>query len=277
MKNVAEKAIAIALSACLAVTLAASGLFACLLPPTTRILSEHTSNFEGSPYTPEWLTELACATRSFTVDPYGDQGPDAALAALSTLVCQATVECSDPASPTADSWKPLTSVLNLNARMAAPEMMYRMAAVSDSYALDQDAISHLVDCNKLINGVLPWLAFCSIASIAGLGALHLANKRDSRWASVASFACTAAPVVLLAALAVLGTWAALDFNSFFTAFHNVFFPQGNWTFSYDSLLITMYPIDFWIGMAAIWAATTVAACIACLLLGKIIRKKVVND
>jgi gltX_bact: glutamyl-tRNA synthetase len=35
-----------------------------------------------------------------------------------------------------------------------------------------------------------------------------------------------------------------DFNGFFAAFHSLFFASGTWTFSYDSLLITMYPPEF---------------------------------
>ncbi len=39
------------------------------------------------------------------------------------------------------------------------------------------------------------------------------------------------------------------FNSAFTLFHNLFFPQGNWMFAFDSLLIQTFPLDFFIGMS----------------------------
>ncbi len=34
------------------------------------------------------------------------------------------------------------------------------------------------------------------------------------------------------------------FNFTFTVFHQLFFPQGNWTFPADSLLITIFPLTF---------------------------------
>ena len=38
------------------------------------------------------------------------------------------------------------------------------------------------------------------------------------------------------------------FNTFFTLFHKLLFPQGNWQFSYDSALIQTYPQSFFIWM-----------------------------
>jgi integral membrane protein (TIGR01906 family) len=36
----------------------------------------------------------------------------------------------------------------------------------------------------------------------------------------------------------------LAFNSAFTYFHKIFFPQGNWQFPIDSLLLQTWPLDF---------------------------------
>ena len=45
-------------------------------------------------------------------------------------------------------------------------------------------------------------------------------------------------IIVLVAFVALGVWAIVDFNGFFTAFHQAFFAQqGNWAFPYDSLLI----------------------------------------
>ncbi len=38
------------------------------------------------------------------------------------------------------------------------------------------------------------------------------------------------------------------FNTFFMLFHKILFPQGNWQFSYDSVLIETYPQSFFIWM-----------------------------
>ena len=38
----------------------------------------------------------------------------------------------------------------------------------------------------------------------------------------------------------------LLFNQVFALFHQIFFPQGNWTFASDSLLIQTFPLEFFI-------------------------------
>ena len=43
--------------------------------------------------------------------------------------------------------------------------------------------------------------------------------------------------------------------------------------SWDSLLICMYPPEFWLGMGAVWLAVTVAACAVCFIMGKLMRKR----
>ncbi|MFP4567697.1 MAG: DUF1461 domain-containing protein [Candidatus Woesearchaeota archaeon] len=41
----------------------------------------------------------------------------------------------------------------------------------------------------------------------------------------------------------------IDFGSVFNVFHVVFFPQGNWIFPMDSLLITLFPASFFMSFA----------------------------
>ncbi len=54
----------------------------------------------------------------------------------------------------------------------------------------------------------------------------------------------------------------IPFDSFFTSFHKILFPQGNWQFPADSMLIQLYPASFFenygiaIGINALIAAAT---------------------
>ena len=77
----------------------------------------------------------------------------------------------------------------------------------------------------------------------------------------------ASGAAVIAVFALLALWVTIDFNGFFAAFHSLFFSAGTWTFSYDSLLICMYPPDFWISMGAVWLVTTLAGCLICLIIG----------
>jgi uncharacterized membrane protein len=40
-------------------------------------------------------------------------------------------------------------------------------------------------------------------------------------------------------------FALTAFEAAFTLFHEIVFPGGNWAFSADSLLIRLYPEQFW--------------------------------
>lgn len=265
-------------SALLAVALLAAGFGVCCLPVTTQVLSRAVSNAADAPYTPEQLTALAQATRDFTVDDYGRAtfGDAGAEQALANALLQAAQAASAEGSPVADRWGAAARLAVANAEAGTPvatAMFEELADVSDRYALDANAVSHLQDCNKLIRSVVPWLWACAGASLLVLAALHLANKRNPRCARTAARICTAAPIALIAVFTACATWSAIDFYGFFSAFHHVFFPQGNWTFSIDSLLICMYPLNFWMGMAIVWAAATLICCTASLTLGAKLRKK----
>ncbi|MCI8468758.1 MAG: DUF1461 domain-containing protein [Eggerthellaceae bacterium] len=275
----ADRALAAVAAAGLAVALVAAGFAACAAPATTRLVSEATSDFDAACYAPAALTDLACATRAYTVEPHAD--PDAAREALCADILAAAREASAEGSPVAGRWD--AAARGLLAAADAPSApddgasgagaltptraVEALGALDDRYALDADALSHLADCNRLIAGALPLAGVASAAGVVALAALVIRGRRRA-----AGAALVAAPVLVLAALAALGAWGALDFDELFAAFHAVLFPQGNWTFSWDSLLICMYPIAFWMGMAGTWLIATAVLSILCLIAGVRLRR-----
>ncbi|MGV3016602.1 TIGR01906 family membrane protein [Rothia sp. 88186D007BW] len=60
----------------------------------------------------------------------------------------------------------------------------------------------------------------------------------------------------LALLVGLGVAGAIGWEAFFTTFHEVFFPQGNWQFRMSDTLIRLYPPQFWVDAAATAGALT---------------------
>ncbi len=48
-------------------------------------------------------------------------------------------------------------------------------------------------------------------------------------------------------LALIGV---ISFNFLFTLFHKIFFPQGNWQFPANSMLIQTFPLDFFISISS---------------------------
>ncbi|MEK6939643.1 MAG: DUF1461 domain-containing protein [Nanoarchaeota archaeon] len=52
-----------------------------------------------------------------------------------------------------------------------------------------------------------------------------------------------------AVIIFVGVFALLFFDALFTLFHKIFFPQGNWIFAADSLLIHTFPLEFFVSIS----------------------------
>lgn len=142
-----------------------------------------------------------------------------------------------------------------------------LASASETYVLDAEAISHLNDVFGVVRTAEPFIIGAFVAAVlcaVGVGAS--AGRR------VFGGVLMVAGAVVLVAFAVLGAWAALDFEGLFAVFHSLFFASGSWVFSADSLLITMYPEPFWIGMGAIWLGVTALASALSLVVGLALRR-----
>ena len=105
-----------------------------------------------------------------------------------------------------------------------------------------DEYSHLIDVKKVMKLIdivfyLSLLAFTSI--------ITLTRKNPLLQRKIFKIAGTTVVSILLL-LVFLSIFA---FNDLFTLFHQIFFPQGNWIFANDSLLITTFPIEFFIQIA----------------------------
>ncbi len=237
-------------AALLAVTLLVCGFAVCCMPATTQTLSSALSTGEDSPYTYEQLVPLAVATRSFTVDYH--QSMEEARESLAADVVDAARVASADGAPKHSDWSQGAREVLADTDRSAFETMEALSEVSDRYALDADAVSHLEDCNRLINGISSYLGMFGVATL--IVAIVLGFRKQ--FAALA-FMLRMGPAFLLFVLMVLGLWGVVDFNGLFAAFHSLFFVDGTWTFSYDSLLISMYPLNFWMGMGAVWVGSAI--------------------
>jgi hypothetical protein len=95
-------------------------------------------------------------------------------------------------------------------------------------------ISHLLDVRKLLLFNLILLFFCLMV---------LRSRFQSVWqAKILLFSTlTGIIFVLLFFLSIYLFW-----NQLFILFHQLLFPQGNWTFPSNSLLIQNFPERYWI-------------------------------
>lgn len=254
----------------LAVTLVAAGFLACTLPITTRVFSEQFSNFNQSPYTHDQLVSLACASRDFTVDPY-TEGQTKAHAQLARKVVAAAYTSADDKEKAAQ-WVGVIEALDAtkptdDATFDDIARMQELAKFGVQYALDDDSISHLADVNAVIQTAMPILGGCALVCLACIAILLVTKQKQELGRML-----RCAAVGLLIVFALIGVWAIFDFKSFFSLLHAVFFPQGNWTFPYESLLITMYPQAFWMAMGLLWLVVVILGSIMCIAIGSQLKR-----
>lgn len=251
----------------LAVTLAVLGFAFCCMPATTNWLASQVSTGEDSPYTHEQLVRLAGVTRTYTVDQGSIEGESpAAEVARTTLECAR--EASAEGSPKAAKWSDEAKRVLAEAAEGAEEgetpeeAMDELARVSDRYALDSAAMTHLDDCYRALTGVSSWLGMIGVAALIIVVLLFVRKQFGAL-----AFMLRMGPALLAAILVALGLWAVVDFNGLFAVFHSFFFEDGTWTFPADSLLISMYPLGFWRGMAGVWAVGALGLGMMCVAAG----------
>lgn len=218
----------------LAVTLIGAGFAAVAIPDAvTATLSRAFSGCDqpNTPFTADEFASMAIAGKHYTFDDNDREKLDAAIA-------EANVAAEADGRATASTRE--------NAARSLPA----------------DAISHLDDVYRVASMAKPALAIVAVLCIAGLA--HVAVRIGRR---ALGRTLIAGGGLVLAAFCALGAWAAIDFDGLFAAFHSLFFQAGTWTFPYDSLLITLYPTAFWMGMGGIWLAVTCGLSILAVLIG----------
>ena len=266
-----HRIIAMATAVCLAVSLLAAGYVACMAPIVSSALSNAFAQDDLSPYSKDDLVGLSLQIRDYTVCDYGraQGGVQQARETLAEATL-AAAERSSASSEKQDEWNAQalqamqSPAWSANPAQAAEEL----SRISCRYALDPSALQHLDDCHALMNRARIALACIAIAGAASLA--YLLATRRFRQAGQALFA---GPLILAAFMLAAGAWCTVDFNGFFSLFHRILFPQGNWTFPADSLLICSLPLEFWMVMAAVWLAVTLFACIIAMILGRRLTKR----
>ena len=240
----------------LAVTIVAAGFVVCLLPPVTHGLSSLFSTSDVSPFTKEQLTQVADATREYS---FGNHD----LVQLYRAVYDVDRAYADELAERGKAPEgAFPSTVANPATASADDFARAFSGASERYCYPSDVISHLDDCNGIVHFAYPFMAVVAIVFVFALvWSAHRGGRRR------VGIMLRVGGIVVLAAFAALGIWALVDFNGFFSAFHGVFFSQGNWTFAYDSLLICALPTAFWMGMGILWLVVSVVLCAICIMVG----------
>ena len=135
-------------------------------------------------------------------------------------------------------------------------------------AFTPEVISHLLD----VRAVFIAIEVATILLVLLVAALLTMTQQKWGTRALARTLINGGAIPLILAL-VLIMAGVTDFDALFTAMHGLFFAEGSWTFSYDSLLISALPLPFWMGCAVVLAVTLVILCVSSIVIGLILRRR----
>ncbi len=133
-----------------------------------------------------------------------------------------------------------------------------------------DEKAHMVDVRRLNLTASQLLVICSILTLCGIVYALLKKECGSLFRSYQkTFLC------FMAAIAVLGAWILIDFDSFWTMFHHIFFPGNDlWLLDLRSdVLIMIVPPDFFNHLVIRIVVTAVALILFLFLLLHFLMRK----
>lgn len=105
--------------------------------------------------------------------------------------------------------------------------------------LTADELSHMQDVMIIFRFVIVlWVSALVIFVVSILWfVVSKVKKYITKWLLIWSF-------ITLVLIWLIIIFVIVDFQSVFLLFHKVFFPQGNWSFDASSVLITLFPLNF---------------------------------
>ena len=216
-----------------------------------------------SPFDRNQLAQVADATRDYA---FGNHD----LLALYQVIYDVDVEYQKSVGYSAASTTSagFPKVAQVTDRTSIAQLRDAFSGASEVYCYSQAELSHLDDCYVIARLAYPMIIAAAILALAGLIFTGITGRK--RRLGAVFLAAGVLVVVLFVALAI---WAALDFQGFFTAFHSLFFKQGNWAFPYDSLLICALPTAFWVAMGVVWLVIALLFAIVSAFIGRKLLKK----
>jgi integral membrane protein (TIGR01906 family) len=121
--------------------------------------------------------------------------------------------------------------------------------------------SHLRDAQLLARLLVAAVALSAVGLVA---AALRTRDRAWLWRSVSRGA-----VATIAGVAIVGVFFAIAFEPAFTLFHEVFFPQGNWSFDpLEARMVQLYNEAFWNEIVLVFAGAAIGAAIVLWLVAR---------
>ncbi len=108
------------------------------------------------------------------------------------------------------------------------------------YLYNDRELHHMVDA-KVIARYAMWFLWGSVLFLLGIG--YWASKSDG-WHDYKE-ALARGGWLTVGLIIILLIYVAVNFNSLFITFHEIFFASGTWVFKFSDSLIRLFPVVFW--------------------------------
>jgi integral membrane protein (TIGR01906 family) len=113
-------------------------------------------------------------------------------------------------------------------------------------AYNRRELDHLVDVKRVLWIILG--AAIGAGLIVAGSVAALSRRPETRFR--APMALLGGSLLTLGLLVGVGGLMVLSWDFFFTSFHQLFFASGTWIFPYSDTLIRLFPVRFWMDVAA---------------------------
>ena len=141
------------------------------------------------------------------------------------------------------------------------DLLRRARLPDGNPAFNERELGHMEDVRSLIGQVYR----LHLIALAAIAALAIGLNRSARMKAVVPRGLQAGSILTLVIAAGLIAYILVDFRTFFTQFHQIFFEGDTWMFLYTDTLIRLYPIQFWSDAATYIGVGTVAQAVVLLV------------
>ncbi|MHB0858668.1 MAG: lipoprotein intramolecular transacylase Lit [Anaerolineae bacterium] len=137
------------------------------------------------------------------------------------------------------------TILNYLRNHASLEEMATMRTDSGEIALREDEVQHLVDVRVVMDAFFVAHGIALVLALMALVVLWRPSGRDLLPMALRQGVWLAGGLIVFIVLASI-----IDFDVFFSRFHQLFFTAESWIFYESDTLIQLYPLPLWID--AVW-------------------------
>ncbi len=146
---------------------------------------------------------------------------------------------------TAERLRISDTILHYLRNKATLTEMSDMTTHSGEVALLPSEVQHLVDVKVVMDGMFTAHAIATVLALLAALSLWFSPQRRALPAALRQGVYLMGGIIAFILIS-----SFIDFDTFFTRFHQLFFQAGTWVFYETDTLIQLYPLPFW--MDAVW-------------------------